>query len=143
MWDGQEVFVDALTGAGTVNKQQSSGGTKLLDIGVNNGSGTFSGAIQNANTNGGGVGLLKSGTGTEILSGTNNTYIGGTTIAAGTLQIGDGVTSNGSLPGNITVNSGGTLTFANPTTFSYTGTISGSGGVTAAGPGTLTLTSNL
>ena len=135
MWDGHEVVVDALTGAGFVDKHQSSGGTELLEIGINNGSGTFSGAIQNTDTAGGGVGLIKTGTGTEILTGTNNTYIGGTTINGGTLQIGDGGTSNGSLPGNVTVNSPGTLAFANPTAFSFPGLISGTGSLRRPGPG--------
>ncbi len=86
LWDGNPVFVDALTGSGTVNKNQDSGGTEVLNIGSNNGSGTFSGIIQNTRTNGGGVGIVKMGSGTETLSGAN-TYIGGTTVNGGTLLL--------------------------------------------------------
>lgn len=72
-----------------------------------------------------------------ILTGAN-TYAGGTTITAGTLQIGDGVASNGALAGNVTDNS--TLAFANPSALSYPGIISGAGSLAKLGNGALTLT---
>lgn len=55
-----------------------------------------------SNDIGGSGGLILSGPGTLVLAG-NNTYSGGTTINAGTLQ------ATTTLPGNATVNSGGTL----------------------------------
>lgn len=54
--------------------------------------------------------LLKDGAGTLTIT-SNNDYSGGTTITAGTLQVGDGVT-NGSVSGAITDNA--TLIFNNP-----------------------------
>ena len=56
---------------------------------------------------GGAVPLSKTGDGTLILTATN-TYSGGTTVSQGVLQLGDG-TTNGSLTGNITINSGAKL----------------------------------
>ena len=84
----------------------------------------------------GSVALNKTGSGTLILSGTN-TYTGGTTISGGTLQLGDGSTNNGSVAGNIIDNAA--FASANPSGQSYAGTISGTGGLTKTGSGTLTL----
>ena len=68
-----------------------------------------------------------------------NTFTGATTIANGTLQLGDGVSNPGSVAGAITVTSPGALTWANPTTLTYAKVISGTGAVTYQGPGILTL----
>lgn len=86
---------------------------------------------------GGAIALVKTGSGTIILSGAN-TYSGGTTIAGGTLQLGDGTANNGSVIGNITNN--GTIAFMNPAPQSYGGTITGSGNLLKTGSGTLVLT---
>ncbi|WP_417425727.1 autotransporter domain-containing protein [Hoeflea sp.] len=79
--------------------------------------------------------LTKAGAGTLTLTGANS-HTGGTTISAGTLQIGDGGTS-GSLTGNIVNNSA--LIFNRSDALSYTGDISGTGSLTKSGAGTLTL----
>ena len=92
--DGNNVFVDELTGAGTVGGSNA----RTLTVGVNNGSGTFSGAI------GGSISFTKNGTGTQTLSGTN-TYTGATTVNDGKLVI-NGSISTSSLT---TVKSGATL----------------------------------
>jgi autotransporter-associated beta strand protein len=78
--DGQDIFVDALTGAGNV-----VGGlpARALIVGVNGGSGTFSGSIDI------GASLIKQGSGTQTLSGTLNCS-GNTTVEDGTLSIGSG-----------------------------------------------------
>ena len=68
--------------------------------GTNTGNNTLSLAL--ADGAGGATTLWKDGLGTWILAGSNY-YSGGTTIAAGTLQIGSGGTT-GSLIGKITNN---------------------------------------
>ncbi|QVN14715.1 autotransporter domain-containing protein [Burkholderia sp. LAS2] len=74
---------------------------------------------------------------TIMLTG-DNTYTGGTTITAGTLQIGSGGTT-GSVAGDIVNN--GTLAFNRSDTVSYGGTISGTGSLVQAGTGTLAISS--
>ncbi len=77
----------------------------------------------------GNIGLVVNGppTGGEvILTSGNNTYTGTTVVSYGTLQVGDGLTTNGSLPGgNVTDSS--VLIFANPYTMTFGGVIGGNG----------------
>ena len=76
------------------------------------------------------------GSGTTILTG-NSLYLGGTTISAGTLQLGNGGTS-GSIFGNVVNN--GTFAINRSDTYSFGGAISGGGAVVQMGPGTTILT---
>src|SRR6202042_2721062 len=63
----------------------------------------------------------------------------GTTISAGTLQLGNGGTSGG-IAGNVTDN--GALVFDRSDTVTFAGLINGSGALTQAGSGTLILNTN-
>ncbi len=101
-----------------------------MTINTNNYSGTLAGSL------GGNGGLTVQGSGLAILSG-SNTYTGGTTISAGTLQLGDGSINNGYVQGNIANQS--MLVFANPAGQTYGGVVSGNGSLIQAGPGTLAL----
>jgi fibronectin-binding autotransporter adhesin len=80
--------------------------------------------------------LVMQGPGTLALA-ADNTYRGGTTISAGTLQLGDGGTS-GSIVGNVADN--GALAFDRSDTMTFGGAISGSGAVAQIGAGTTILT---
>ena len=82
--------------------------------------------------------LAKLGDGTLTLTGAN-TFTGLTTVATGTLQIGNGGTT-GSIAGNIAVDSD--LVFNRSGTTTYGGAISGNGDVTKLGTGTLIVTGN-
>ena len=76
------------------------------------------------------------GTGTTILA-ADNTYTGPTTIASGTLQVGNGGTT-GTLGSGPLVNNG-TLAFGRSDTLTLANVLSGSGGLQQVGPGTLIL----
>jgi len=161
--NGNNEAFGALTGAsGTILNNGAATGT--LTIGANNSSGTFSGTITNGN---GAVALVKTGTGTETLTGANG-YSGATVVIGGTLQdgtanalpIGTALTvsnavfdldgnaqtvaglsdANGNATGTVT-NSSATATFTvnNSTASSFAGKIAGAMALTKTGAGVLTL----
>ena len=151
---GNSIIIGSLAGGGIVNL-----GSYTLTVG-NNTVKSFSGVIE------GSGGLVKQGTGTESLNGAD-TYTGPTIVEAGTLVIGNsqGIPSSsavtletgtrlnlsasaaiGSLSDGGT--SGGLLWLStytlvvngdNTSPTSFSGNITGSGGLTKTGPGTLTL----
>ena len=96
---------------------------------------TVSGEISNA-ADGTKGSLRKTGDGTLTLTGTS-AYSGGTTIEAGTLQLGNGGAS-GSIAGDV-VNDG-TLRFNRDNVLTFGGKITGSGNVVQAGSGVSILT---
>ena len=122
--------INGISGGGTVD---GSGGTPTLTVGDNDASGTFSGKILNTS---GTLALTKIGAGTLTLSGSNS-YSGGTTVASGSLQLGNAAALG---TGGLTVN-GGSLDL-----HGYNATVpsfSGSGGAitnTVSGTSTLTMT---
>ena len=109
LWDNNNagVFVDSLNGSGAVIRTNGNQAGNLT-VGVDNGSGEFSGSISNAV---GTTHLVKTGTGTQTLSGVN-TYTGNTTVNLGTLAL----TSTSSLKFAVTniaanaLNGSGTVT---------------------------------
>jgi fibronectin-binding autotransporter adhesin len=122
------------SGGTTVNAGTLSGNTASLQGNIANNAtvvfdqatdGAYAGAMSGSGS------LTKSGAGTLTLSGTN-TYSGGTTINQGTLS-----GTAASLQGNIVNNA--TVVFDQATDGAYAGAMSGSGGLTKSGTGTLTL----
>ncbi len=84
-------------------------------------------------------GLTKIQGGTWILTAAN-TYSGTTTISAGTLQLGNGLTGNdGTISNSPSIVNNAALVFNRFGSVSHSGTISGIGSVTKSGPGTQTL----
>ncbi|MBS0211546.1 MAG: autotransporter domain-containing protein, partial [Planctomycetes bacterium] len=91
---------------------------------------TFAGLVS-------GTGALRQiGGGTTTLT-ADNTYGGGTTISAGTLQLGNGGTS-GSIAGDVLDNAA--LAFDRSDTLTFAGIVSGTGALTQIGTGTTILT---
>jgi fibronectin-binding autotransporter adhesin len=86
VFDGNNIFADALTGSGTVTMGDISWSTlnKSITVGVNGGGGTFTGTISDSGDDT--IGIIKEGGGTQILTGPN-TYRGATTINGGTLKL--------------------------------------------------------
>lgn len=83
-----------------------------------------------------GAGLEKSGDGILSLTGTNNTYSGGTTVSAGTLEVQGSIASSSGITNNAA------LVFNSASAQSYGNAIGGSGTLTKQGAGTLTLSGN-
>ena len=82
--------------------------------------------------------VVQQGTGTTILT-ADNTWTGGTAIANGTLQLGNGGTT-GSLVGDVANH--GTLAFDRSDTYAFDGVVSGTGGLTQLGSGTTVLSAD-
>ena len=108
-------------------------GGQTLTIGTNNGTGAnFAGVISGSGA------VVKTGTGTQMLTG-NNTY-GATVVNGGTLFIGNGGTTGTLGTGAVTNN--GALVFNRTNTMTVAGAIGGTGTVTQSGTGTTILAAN-
>lgn len=146
------VFLGRLSdGEGTLNigaaageEAISAGTLETGSVNFSNGTGTINfnhtspQYLFSSNVSGNGeVNILS---GTTIFAG-NNTYTGLTTIAAGTLQIGNGG-ALGSLGRGDVLMSGGTLAFDRSSSYTYGGEITGSGTLRQVGTGRTILTGN-
>ncbi|MEZ0255746.1 MAG: autotransporter-associated beta strand repeat-containing protein [Chthoniobacter sp.] len=154
-----------VTGGGTLTLSGSMGATggttidptNILQIGNGGAGGSIAGAISvgtgsslifnttnpalvvAGNITGNGALQQNNSSGVTILTGTG-TYSGGTTITAGTLQIGNGGTA-GSITGN--VNDNGALVFNRSDSYGFAGNITGGGTLKVTGGGTLTATGSM
>ena len=128
------VSAESVNGALTVGEVSGSTSSYLTGtawtVGARNTDATYAGIIS-------GNSITKVGTGIWTLSG-NNTYTGTTTISGGTLQIGDG--GNTGTLGTANVTDNALLVFNRYDSITVGNLISGSGSLTQAGDGVLTLT---
>ncbi|VHO02956.1 autotransporter-associated beta strand repeat-containing protein [Candidatus Rhabdochlamydia sp. T3358] len=155
-------YAGVMSGTGSLTKQNNNGSLILTGANTYSGGTTVSGGVLQGNTTSlqgnilnnaivifdqattgtysgvvsGNGGLIKNNSGTLILTGAN-TYSGilGTVVSGGTLQ---GNTT--SLQGNISNNA--SVVFDQATTGTYAGVISGSGGLTKQGTGTVIFTND-
>ncbi len=125
--------INALNGAGIVRTFSGGSFGSGLAVGSANGSGDFSGSLQNG-TAGNPLSLTKLGTGTQTLSGTN-TYTGATSLNGGTLLLGSATALPSTAAFNLSTgttlrtagfnNSTGPIDFASGTAiFDFSGTAS-------------------
>jgi|GEM_PF-1475884 len=123
------------TGITTINSGVTvRGSTSAISGGSITNNGTLTYVQSGASSSGkviSGTGALRLEGGQVTLTGFN-TYTGGTAVAGGVLQVGDG-TSSGRITGAITVDSGGTLIFNRSDNYDFTSAISGDGNVQALG----------
>ena len=117
--------VASLSGAGSVNL-----GSATLTVGGNNSSTAFSGVISDSGN------VTKIGTGTWTVTG-SQLFTGVMTVSAGTVQLGDGATADGSLVANIVDDSA--LVLADPDNLALLGAISGGGSLDKLCDNTVTL----
>jgi fibronectin-binding autotransporter adhesin len=126
---------DGVANVGSLTSNISaSGGAVVLFAVPSSNTVTYSNAMSGAGS------LAITGPGTLIINGTNNSFSGGTTISAGTLQLGDGMSNNGNLSSAVTNNA--VLAFNNPQPQTFAASIGGSGPVFVNGPGSLALAGN-
>ncbi|MFN9000810.1 MAG: beta strand repeat-containing protein, partial [Holosporales bacterium] len=138
--NGNSISIGSLEGTAGSIVNSGTAGAVTLTMGGGNRDTTFAGAIQNGS---GTIALTKTGTGLQILTGTN-TYTGSTTISGGTLQIGNANSAStlgsGTYSGAISIASGATLGFNSSSSQTLSGVIIGTGGALSKnGTGTLTL----
>ncbi len=128
------VTFGGLAGAGNISLTNTAGTAVALSVGADNSSTTYSGVLSDNAT---GAALNKFGAGTLTLTG-SNTYTGPTTISSGTLQIGNGG-SGAAIGGTSRVTDNAGLVFDHGDAVTVNAIISGSGGLTQTGSGTLVL----
>ena len=158
VFDGGELIIDQDLATTAVASFAIKSGTGNAQLNVASGDDHSVGSKFTDNSGDAGV-LEKVGAGTLVLTNTANDYTGGTTVSAGTLEIAsDSVL--GATSGGVTLNGGtlattanmssarsvslgasnGTVDTATATTLTLSGVMSGSGLLTKAGAGVLTVT---
>jgi fibronectin-binding autotransporter adhesin len=137
--NGYDTTINGLSqpNVSTKNVVLDNAGYNTLSVGINNASSTFGGVLaDNNNGSFGQLNLQKVGAGVLVLI-NSNTYSGMTTVAGGTLQLGDGTPGHdGSInqTSGVTNNATVAFNFVAPQTVAA---ISGTGTLAQTGPGTV------
>ena len=134
--DSYDDTINSLSGSGTINL----GSKSTLTVGNNSSSTEFSGTIDDASAGDNGS-IIKTGSASLTLSGTN-TYGGGTTVSAGTLV----VTSNSSLGGTTsgtTISNGAILDLNSVNYTDAESVVINTGGTLSASNGASSLAGNI
>jgi len=129
VWDGNPVYVNALNGSGAVTLNDWGtwwSGYKQLRVGVNGGSGTYSGSFNWGNASRS-LEFIKDGAGTQVLSNIVNQSFGKYTLNAGTLEFNAGSAATLYVPlggaGAIAKSGSGTLTLSGTNTYASAVTV--------------------
>jgi fibronectin-binding autotransporter adhesin len=131
----------AVINAAQIGLQNGNGGGTANPFNVSRGPGAIDLLISSVITSfTAGNGLSFNGNGVTVLTG-NSTYTGVTNITGGTVRVGNGANSGSLGTGAVTDN--GALVYNRLDNFTVANNISGSGALTQAGAGTLTLTAAL
>ena len=126
-------------GSGVIENTQDQTGVSNVMLTVNNSADcSFNGALRNTATGSGTITLVKNGTGTLTLSGSNISYTGGTTLSGGKLVLED--TDNAAFLGKNITNLASLEFNASAVDINFSGYLLGSGSLTKSGPRNLTLT---
>ncbi len=132
------------------NATTLSGNTGTIGLTAGNGSGSYDLIVHQFNSGGltvsavvgdngsNPVNLVKAGSGTLTLSGIN-TFTGTTFVNGGTLAVSGNLGSGGIHSGNITIASGATFSHSGGSDQTYSGSITGLGGLSKSGSSTITL----
>lgn len=138
---GNNTYSGVTTIAGGTLQVGAAGGTGALGTGnvINDGVLNFNrtGTLTVSGIVSGTGSVINDGTGTVILA-ADNTYSGGTTINAGTLQVGNGG-GTGKLNGSSAITDNGTLIFNSTAGFTMSASITGTGQLIKRGAGLLVL----
>lgn len=139
LWDGNPVFVDALTGAGGVAFGWPwTVGARQLIVGVMGGSGTFSGTIASTHFTGSFVRIVKNGAGTQVFNNLANQKPKELVVNGGAVDLKE--TSNATLESDIL--GAGNLIKSGPGVLRLTGSLTQTGSISIT-EGTLSVGPNL